>query len=97
MPDTLLIVESPAKAKAIHKYLGKGFQVKASMGHIRDLPDKKLSVDIEAGFRPTFEVSPKKKAVVAEIHAAAKRASSVLLTPTPTARAKPSATTSRSF
>jgi DNA topoisomerase-1 len=83
MPDTLLIVESPAKAKAIHKYLGKGYQVKASMGHIRDLPDKKLSVDIEGDFRPTFEVSPKKRAVVAEIHAAAKRAGQVLLAADP--------------
>ena len=83
MPDTLLIVESPAKAKAIQKYLGKGFSVKASMGHVRDLPTNKISVDVEHEFRPTFVVSPKKKTVVAEIHGAAKRAGQILLAADP--------------
>ena len=54
----LVIVESPAKAKTINKYLGPGFEVKASMGHIRDLPSKGLSVDIENDFEPTYDIMP---------------------------------------
>ena len=55
---SLVIVESPAKAKTINKYLGPGFEVKASMGHVRDLPQKGLNVDIENNFEPTYEVTP---------------------------------------
>ena len=62
MADTFLVVESPAKAKAISKYLGKGFTVKASMGHIRDLPAKKIAVDPKKNFEPTFVVLPAKQA-----------------------------------
>jgi DNA topoisomerase-1 len=83
MPDTLLIVESPAKAKAIQKYLGRGYSVKASMGHVRDLPGNKIAVNVERDFKPTFVILPKKKAVVAELHAAAQRASSILLAADP--------------
>ena len=50
----LVIVESPAKAKTIQKYLGKGYEVIASMGHIRDLPKSKLGVDVEDGFKPQY-------------------------------------------
>lgn len=53
---SLVIVESPAKAKTINKYLGKGYVVKASMGHVRDLPQRSLGIDVENGFQPTYEV-----------------------------------------
>ncbi|MDD5011731.1 MAG: type I DNA topoisomerase, partial [Phycisphaerae bacterium] len=68
----LVIVESPAKAKTINKYLGSGFEVKASMGHVRDLPSKGLSVDIENNFEPTYEITPNRKKTVASLKAAAK-------------------------
>ena len=83
MSDTLLIVESPAKAKAIQKYLGKGYTVKASMGHVRDLPENKLAVNVEKDFKPTFVILPKKKSVVAELHAAAQHADTILLAADP--------------
>src|SRR5580704_10059426 len=51
---SLIIVESPAKAKTIGKYLGRGYRVKASVGHIRDLPEKKLGIDVEHGFEPEY-------------------------------------------
>ncbi len=75
----LVIVESPAKAKTINKYLGPGFDVKASMGHVRDLPSKGLSVDIEHGFEPTYEVLPGKKKTVASLKAAASHCSALYL------------------
>ncbi|MDD5063802.1 MAG: type I DNA topoisomerase [Phycisphaerae bacterium] len=68
----LVIVESPAKAKTINKYLGSGFEVKASMGHVRDLPSKGLNVDIENNFEPTYEITPNRKKTVASLKAAAK-------------------------
>ncbi len=74
MSKNLVIVESPAKAKTITKYLGKDFTVKSSFGHIRDLPKKGLNIDIENGFAPTYEINPDKKKVVAELRAAAKGA-----------------------
>jgi DNA topoisomerase-1 len=83
MADTLLIVESPAKARAIQKYLGKGFSVMASMGHVRDLPGNKLAVDVDKNFRPTFVVLPAKKSVVAKIHTAASKAGTILLAADP--------------
>ena len=52
----LVIVESPAKAKTIKKYLGGGYEVIASMGHVRDLPERRLSVDVKKGFKPKYEV-----------------------------------------
>ncbi len=76
----LLIVESPAKAKTIEKYLGKGYKVMASVGHIRDLPkSNKKAVDIPGGFIPHYEITPVKKKVVAELTAAAKKADEVVL------------------
>jgi len=69
---SLVIVESPAKAKTINKYLGPGFEVKASMGHIRDLPSKGLNVDIENDFEPTYEITPGKQRTVTSLKAAAK-------------------------
>jgi DNA topoisomerase-1 len=83
MPNTLVIVESPAKAKAIQKYLGKGFAVKACMGHFRDLPENKLGVDLEHGLQPTFVIQQKKKAIVAELRSASKKAGDILLAADP--------------
>ena len=74
MPKNLVIVESPAKAKTIGKYLGKDYEVKSSFGHIRDLPKKGLSIDIDHGFKPDYQISPDKKKVVAELRSAAKGA-----------------------
>lgn len=80
----LLIVESPAKAKTISKYLNDEYTVKASVGHIRDLPkSNKNAIDIEGGFIPRYEISKGKEAVVAEIKSLAKRATEVLLATDP--------------
>ncbi len=79
MEGNLVIVESPAKAKTIQRYLGKDFTVKSSFGHIRDLQDKKLSVDVEAGFKPEYVVPDDKKKVVAELRKAAGAAKLVWL------------------
>ncbi|MHC4618172.1 MAG: type I DNA topoisomerase [Planctomycetota bacterium] len=70
---SLVIVESPAKAKTINKYLGPDFEVKSSMGHVRDLPSKGLNVDIENGFKPTYEIMPGKKRTVISLRSAAKQ------------------------
>jgi DNA topoisomerase-1 len=74
MAKNLVIVESPAKAKTIEKYLGKEFTVKSSIGHIRGLPSKNGSVDVANNFAPKYEVDPEKKKVIAELKAAAKGA-----------------------
>lgn len=79
MADNLVIVESPAKAKTIQKFLGNGYVVKSSFGHIRDLQDKKLSVDVEKGFTPEYVIPSDKKKVVAELKKAAESASTVWL------------------
>lgn len=82
MGKTLVVVESPAKAKTIKKYLGTKFEVLASKGHIKDLP-KKLGVDIEKGFQETYEVVPGKEKVVLELKQAAKGVDEVLLATDP--------------
>lgn len=79
MSKNLVIVESPAKAKTIEKYLGKDYIVKSSFGHIRDLPKKGLNIDIENGFTPSYEINPDKKKVVAELRKAAKEADDIWL------------------
>jgi len=79
----LLIVESPAKAKTIARYLGKGFTVKASIGHIVDLPKKNLGVEIAKNFKPEYQVMPEKKKVAKEIQDAAKKADKIFLAPDP--------------
>ena len=71
---TLVIVESPAKAKTIAKILGKDFQVKASAGHIRDLPKKGIGVDIKKNFVPQYEVLEEKSEVVKDLRDAASKA-----------------------
>jgi DNA topoisomerase-1 len=81
--DALVIVESPAKAKTIKKYLGSGYTVKASVGHVKDLPKKKMGIDIEHGFQPEYVVIDGKKKVLAEIKEAAQYAKRVLLAPDP--------------
>src|SRR6266550_2877198 len=79
MSKNLVIVESPAKATTIARYLGKDFVVKSSFGHVRDLPKKGMSVDIEHNFTPVYEVSADKKKVVGELKKAAKAAETVWL------------------
>ena len=82
--STLVIVESPAKAKTIKKYLGKSFDVRASVGHVKDLPKSKMGVDIESGsFQPEYDVIKGKAKVVSEIKRAARTASRVLLATDP--------------
>jgi DNA topoisomerase-1 len=83
MPKSLVIVESPAKAKTINRYLGPGYAVKASMGHIRDLPRKKLGVDIAHDFAPQYEVIPEKKKVVADLKKAAENSEDIFLAADP--------------
>ncbi|TVR81572.1 MAG: type I DNA topoisomerase [Saprospirales bacterium] len=79
MAKNLLIVESPAKAKTIERFLGKDFKVKSSFGHIRDLDKGKNSVDVEKGFEPRYVVSPDKKKVVTELKNELKKAEQVWL------------------
>jgi DNA topoisomerase-1 len=79
----LVIVESPAKAKTINKYLGPDFKVKASMGHVRDLPKKKLGVDVKKGFLAEYEVLATRKKVLEELQSAAKDASAIFLAADP--------------
>ncbi|MBO5963915.1 MAG: hypothetical protein J6P97_05480, partial [Bacteroidales bacterium] len=67
MAKNLVIVESPAKAKTIEKFLGKDFVVKSSFGHIRDLPSKDMSIDIENDFQPKYVVSEDKGKIVSEL------------------------------
>jgi DNA topoisomerase-1 len=84
MSKSLVIVESPAKAKTIEKYLGKGFEVLASVGHIMDLPKKELGVELEKRtFEPELVVSPGKEKVVAQLKKAAAKADEIFLAPDP--------------
>ncbi len=76
---SLVIVESPAKAKTINRYLGTAFEVKASMGHVRDLPSKGLNVDIENDFEPTYDIMPGKKRTVTSLKAAARKCDKLYL------------------
>ena len=83
MEKSLVIVESPAKAKTIGKYLGKQFVVKASIGHVKDLPKSKLSVDVDNDFKPVYEVIEGKKKLMAELKAATKGVDNVYLAADP--------------
>ena len=83
MAKALVIVESPAKAKTINKYLGKQYVVKASLGHIKDLPKKDLAVDVEHGFEPRYEVIEGKKKLINELKQAARNVESVYLAADP--------------
>ena len=75
----LVIVESPAKAKTIEKYLGKNFVVRSSYGHIRDIQKKGMGIDLDNGFTPTYEILPDKKKTVAELRKLTKEATAVWL------------------
>ena len=83
MAKSLVIVESPAKAKTINKFLGRDYLVKASMGHVRDLPKSKLGVDVEKGFNPMYVVIPQRKKVLTELKQAAKKVKDIYLAPDP--------------
>lgn len=83
MSKSLVIVESPAKATTLKKFLGKGFDVKASVGHIRDLPKKKLAVDVDNNFEPEYVTIRGKGKIIAELRSAAKKAEKIYLAPDP--------------
>src|ERR1043166_6137460 len=80
---SLVIVESPAKANTINKYLGDDYVVKASLGHVKDLPKSKLGVDLENNFEPAYEMIKGKEKVIKEIRAAAKGAERIFLAADP--------------
>jgi DNA topoisomerase-1 len=77
MANNLVIVESPAKSQTIKKFLGTDYEVKASFGHVVDLPTKGMGIDIAHGFTPQYEVSPDKKRVISELKSLAKTAKKV--------------------
>src|ERR671910_3276097 len=79
MAKPLVVVESPAKAKTISRFLGSNFDVRASIGHIADLPSKGLAVDVDNGFRPTYELTDRGRQVVKDLRAALKDASELYL------------------
>ncbi|MEY2845104.1 MAG: hypothetical protein RL076_650 [Chloroflexota bacterium] len=83
MPDKLVIVESPAKAKTIGKYLGAGYRVLASVGHVRDLPEGNESIDVEHDFAPTYVIMPEKEQVVSQLRTSARGASAVYMATDP--------------
>ena len=83
MPKSIVIVESPAKAKTLEKFLGKDFKVMASYGHVRDLPRKGLGVDRDDKYKPTYEVLPGKEKTINELKKAAKTAENVYLAADP--------------
>ena len=79
----LVIVESPAKARTIHKYLGRGYLVRHSLGHVRDLPPKTLGVDVERGFRPTYHLRKGARKVIKRLREGLSEATVVLLATDP--------------
>ena len=83
MAKALVVVESPAKAKTINKYLGRDYKVVASMGHVRDLPKSKLGVDVDDGFEPSYEVIASRKKVLKELKEAAKTADEIFVATDP--------------
>src|SRR5215470_7692975 len=83
MAKALVVVESPAKAKTINKYLGRDYKVVASMGHIRDLPKSKLGVDVDNGFAEQYESIDSRKKVIKELKDAAKGASEIYVATDP--------------
>jgi DNA topoisomerase I len=83
MASSLIIVESPAKARTLKRFLGDSYDVRASMGHVRDLPEKTLSVDVDAGFKPTYEVVESRRKTLGELKTAVGRDREVILASDP--------------
>ena len=83
MAKAIVVVESPAKARTINKYLGRGFKVVASMGHVRDLPKSKLGVDVDAGFTPEYEAIPARQKVIKTLRSAARGAGHIYIATDP--------------
>ena len=83
LTQSLVIVESPAKARTLGRYLGKGYTVVASVGHVRDLPKHELGIDVDHGFEPSYQLMPAKRKVIGEIRAAAGHADRILLATDP--------------
>src|SRR5271156_7180751 len=83
MAKNLVIVESPGKVKAIGKYLGKQYLVKASLGHVKDLPKKDLAVDVDHDFTPVYEVIEGKRKLIAELKQEAKKSDTIYLAADP--------------
>src|SRR5262245_19095421 len=83
MPKALVVVESPSKAKTINKYLGTGYKVVASVGHIKDLPKKGIGIDFDNNFEPTYQVIPGKEKVIRELKSAAKDAETIYVATDP--------------
>ena len=83
MPEGLIIVESPAKAKTLKRFLGDRFDVRASMGHVRDLPEKEMGVEVDDGFKPHYEVVESRRKTINELRSAAKKDQEVILASDP--------------
>src|SRR5439155_4214822 len=80
---SLVIVESPAKAKTIGKYLGRSYRVRSTIGHVRDLPEKKMGIDIDNGFQPEYVTIPGKEKTLAELKTAARASRAIFLATDP--------------
>ncbi|MCX7635260.1 MAG: DNA topoisomerase, partial [Syntrophales bacterium] len=83
MPSSLIVVESPTKVKTIKKFVGEGFDVRATMGHIKDLPKSGLGIDVEKDFTPTYRIIEAKKKALDEIRKASRNVEAVYLAPDP--------------
>ncbi|HKW60759.1 MAG TPA: type I DNA topoisomerase [Candidatus Dormibacteraeota bacterium] len=83
MPEGLIIVESPAKARTLKRFLGDRFDVRASMGHVRDLPEKEIAVDVDDGFKPRYEVVESRRKTISELRSAARKDQEVILASDP--------------
>src|SRR5690348_12332531 len=79
----LIIVESPAKARTLKRFLGDRFDVRASMGHVRDLPEKEMGVEVDDGFKPHYEVVESRRKTITELRSAAKKDQEVILASDP--------------
>ncbi len=83
MSKPLVVVESPTKVKTLEKYLGKNYKIAATVGHIRDLPDKEMGIDIEDGFKPQYKTIPGKQKIINSLKKAAEDATDIYLAPDP--------------